>query len=579
MSAGHSKKIIRRNVPDFSSEYLGTLHPILKRVYAARLIQNPQELARELEHLLPFNLLLNIEAAAERLHQALLKNEMILIIGDFDADGATSTALGLLALKAMGAQQVDYLVPNRFTYGYGLTPEIVELAKTRNPNLIITVDNGISSVAGVERAQALGIEVLITDHHLPAKVVPQNCIIVNPNQANDLFPSKALAGVGVIFYVMLALRSRLVALQWFVQQQIEVPNMAKFLDLVALGTVADVVPLDKNNRILVHQGLARIRAGHARPGIKALLQLARRTVASLGAADLGFALAPRLNAAGRLDDMSLGINCLLAEDESQAYLMALQLDQLNLERRELEAEMQKQAFAIVDRLHLDAALPQGLCLYDPKWHQGVVGLVASRVKDKTHRPVVAFARVDDGLLKASARSINGVHIRDCLEAIATAHPELLSKFGGHAMAAGLTLRESDFKLFSQLFNAEVAKRVAEAGLIAGYDSDGDLSAEYLTLELAEILREAGPWGSAFPEPLFDGAFELIEQRLVGQKHLKLLLRMPNAAHYHDAIAFNINPEQWPNHRAQQVHCLYRLDVNEYKGRRRLQLVIEELAAT
>ena len=573
-----AKKIVRRSAPALSDNYLdGSVHPLLKRVYAARQINELSDLARELEQLLPFKLLLNIEQAALRLVQALKSKERLLIIGDFDADGATSTALAVAALRAMGSDTVDYLVPNRFSFGYGLTPEIVELAKTKNPALIITVDNGISSAAGVERAHALGIDVLITDHHLPAKNPPKNCIIVNPNQADDLFPSKALAGVGVIFYVMLALRHHLTAANWFQENQIEVPNMANFLDLVALGTVADVVPLDKNNRILVHQGLARIRLGRARPGLQALLQVAKRSAERLTPADLAFAVAPRLNAAGRLDDMSLGINCLLAPDAESAYLMALELDQLNNERREIEADMQKQAFNIVDRLRLDASLPEALCLYDPQWHQGVVGLVASRVKEKTQRPVIAFARVDKGVLKGSARSVNGVHIRDCLENIATQHPELLTKFGGHAMAAGLSLNEADFKPFSRLFAEQVAQQIKEKALVNGLDSDGHLETAHLNLEIAELLREAGPWGSGFPEPCFDDVFEVIEQRLVGQKHLKLLLKKPDSSYFFDAIAFNIDPNQWPNHRAQQLHCLYRLDINEYQGRKRLQLLVEELS--
>ncbi|HYF98187.1 MAG TPA: single-stranded-DNA-specific exonuclease RecJ, partial [Coxiellaceae bacterium] len=515
---------------------------------------------------------------AQRLAQALANQERILVIGDFDADGATSTALAVAALKAMGATDINYLVPNRFTYGYGLTPQIVELAKTKNPHLIITVDNGISSTEGVQRAHELNIDVLITDHHLAGKELPSACIIVNPNQPNDTFPSKAIAGVGVIFYVMLALRSYLLTNNWFEKRQLPIPVMAQFLDLVALGTVADVVSLDKNNRILVHQGLGRIRKGAARPGIQALLQIARREAAQLSANDLGFALAPRLNAAGRLDDMSLGINCLLAEDSVSAYQMALQLEQLNNERRELEAEMQKQAFAIVERMHFTTQLPVGLCLYDPSWHQGIVGLVASRVKDKTCRPVIAFARVDGGNLKASARSVTGIHIRDCLENIAAAHHEILQKFGGHAMEAGLTIKEKDFKHFAQLFAAEVEKQSQGNEFNAGIESDGELATQHLNLELAQILRNGGPWGSAFPEPCFDGIFEIIDQRLVGQKHLKLLLKLPDSPYYHDAIAFSIDPEQWPNHRAQRVHCVYKLDVNEYQNRQRLQLLIEELEA-
>jgi len=572
------QKIRRKESAKALDHYLEShLHPILKRIYYARAIQSPEDLGRDLEQLCPFQLLLNIDKAAARLARALKEQEAILIIGDFDADGATSTALAVSALKAMGAQKVDYLVPNRFTYGYGLTPEIVEAAAPRKPQLIITVDNGIASLAGVQRAKALGIDVLITDHHLPGSELPE-AIIVNPNQPHDTFPSKAMAGVGVIFYVMLALRHELSQQDWFNLQNIPVPNMAQFLDLVALGTVADVVPLDKNNRILVHQGLGRIRKERARPGIKALLEVARRDALRLNASDLAFAVAPRLNAAGRLDDMSLGINCLLAEDPMSAYRMALELDQLNNERRDIEAEMQKKAFVIVEKLHLAAEIPAALCLYDKAWHQGVVGLVASRVKDKVNRPVIAFAKGDAGLLKASARSISGIHIRDSLERIAIRHPALLSKFGGHAMAAGLTLKESDFKEFSRIFEADIAEQLSPEHLAARIDSDGELEALHLTLELAELLREAGPWGSGFPEPQFDGVFEIVEQRIVGQNHLKLLVKLKEADRYLDAIAFNVNLNDWPNHRATMAHLVYKLDVNEYQGRKRLQLMVEELEA-
>ncbi len=572
------KSIVRRqkNAPESAHYFDENLHPILKRVYQARSICSPEELARELDQLLPFNTLLNIEKAVQRLVRALKSQERILVVGDFDADGATSTALAILVLRALGAQYLDYLVPNRFTYGYGLTPEIVDLAHTRNPHLIITVDNGIASLAGVDRANALGIDVLITDHHLPGAELPKACAIVNPNQKGDLFPSKSMAGVGVIFYVMLALRSQLIAEHWFAEQKITVPNMAQFLDLVALGTVADLVPLDKNNRILVHQGLMRIRAGKSRPGIQALLQIAKREPHRLMASDLGFAVAPRLNAAGRLDDMSLGIHCLLAEEYEAAYGAALQLDQLNHERRTIEAEMQKQAFLIVEPLNLSEDLPEGLCLYDARWHQGVVGLVASRVKDKIQRPVIAFAKAGESILKGSARSIPGIHIRDTLEAVATQHPHLLSKFGGHAMAAGLSINESDLDVFKKIFAEQVSVQLKHQAHEIQANSDGELEAGHLTLELAELLREAGPWGQGFPEPLFDGVFELIEQRIVGQNHLKMLVKLKGSEEYQDAIAFNVDLKQWPNHRAQKVQLLYKLDVNEYQGRKRLQLLVEEI---
>ncbi|MDF2868406.1 MAG: recJ, partial [Gammaproteobacteria bacterium] len=438
------------------------------------------------------------------------------------------------------------------------------------------VDNGIASHAGVAAANSLGIAVIITDHHLASHTLPEAMAIVNPNQPGDLFPSKCLAGVGVIFYVMLALRAYLRKMDWFNKEQLTEPNMADLLDLVALGTVADVVPLDKNNRILVHQGLMRIRAGQVRPGIVALLEIAKRNPQKLVASDLGFALGPRLNAAGRLDDMSLGIECLLARDLNQARTIAQTLDELNSERRLIEADMQQQAFTELNKLKFNSQqLPFGLCLYDENWHQGVIGILASRVKDQLHRPVIAFAPANEQELKGSARSINGIHIRDVLDAIATQHPELIHKFGGHAMAAGLSLAKNKFLEFSKAFDTEIRKQLGETDLCGEIHTDGELTQTDLTLELAELIREAGPWGQAFPEPLFEGEFEIIEQRIVGSKHLKLVLATPNMQLI-DAIAFNIDGQAWPNHRVRKVAMVYRLDINEFNGRRTIQLVIEHL---
>ncbi len=567
--------IVRRQVPQDICG-LDSLHPILRRVYAARKITGMEDLSRELRDLYSFASLRDISRATERIEQALRAQENILVLGDFDVDGATSSAVAVASLRAFGAKNVSYLVPNRFTYGYGLTPEIVDVANEKKPDLIITVDNGISSHAGVARAKELGIDVLITDHHLAGESLPDACAIVNPNQPGCEFPSKNLAGVGVVFYVMLALRAHLKASGWFEEQGIKCPNMAHYLDLVALGTVADVVPLDKNNRILVHQGLSRIRAGYVCPGIAAILQVAGRNPDNLKASDLGFSVGPRLNAAGRLDDMSLGIACLLEHDRQAAVKMATQLDTLNKERRVIETQMKEEAFSAISKLNLSNELPYGLCVYQEDWHQGVVGLVAARVKEKVNRPVIAFAKVNDETLKGSARSITNLHIRDILEVIATKHPGLISKFGGHAMAAGLSLPAKQFDAFSQAFAEEVRNNVTEKDLQGKCETDGELLSDNLSLEMAEMLDKAGPWGQGFPEPLFDGKFNLVSQRIVGGRHLKLVLQPPDSDHYVDAIAFNIDLEEWPNHNCRSVLLAYRMDVNEFNNRRRLQLVVEHV---
>lgn len=570
------KKIVRRDMSGNMGE-LANFHPLLQRIYAARGVQSPDDMNRELVDLLPFHSLKGIDQAAARIADAIEQQQKIVVVGDFDADGATSTTLAVTSMREMGATAVDFIVPNRFEYGYGLTPEIVNVVKeTKAPDLIITVDNGISSLVGVARANELGMDVVVTDHHLAAQTLPDAFAIVNPNQPGDDFPSKCIAGVGVIFYVMLALRACLKDRGWFTQNNIPSPNMANYLDLVALGTVADVVQLDKNNRALVHQGMRRIRAGHTRPGIHALLDIARRSCGSLVASDLGYAIGPRLNAAGRLDDMSLGIECLLAEDYQTAFNIAKQLDQLNHERRALEIQMRDEAFYVVDRLHLDGNLPMGICLYDESWHQGIVGLVASRVKEKVHLPTIAFAKENDESIKGSARSIKGLHIRDILDLIATKHPHLISKFGGHAMAAGLSIRLEHFDEFSKIFAKEVSIALGKDDLERRVESDGELNVDDFTLEMAELLRDSGPWGQGFPEPTFDGHFKITEQRLVGEKHLKLTLQLPGCQYFLDAIAFNVDLTAWPNFRCHDIRVAYRLDVNEYRGRRKLQIIVEHL---
>jgi len=577
-----NKKIVRRISSTEKSRFDDGLSPLLKRLYVNRGVVDDKQLDYSLSKLQPIAALKGIDAAVQILAQSLIEQQHIMIVADFDADGATSCVVAMRALRAMGAVRVSYLVPNRFEYGYGLTPQIVELAKEQQPDLIVTVDNGISSIDGVRVAKESGIKVLVTDHHLPAAVLPDADAIVNPNQPDDEFPSKNLAGVGVIFYVMLALRAHLRESSWFERQGIAEPNLASLLDIVALGTVADVVPLDHNNRILVSQGLARIRRGVCCAGISALLSVGKRNPANIVASDLGFAVGPRLNAAGRLEDMSLGIECLLADDPDAAMLLAQRLDELNRERREIEGEMQAQALECLANIKLDLddeSAPVGLCLFDESWHQGVVGIVASRIKDRYHRPVIAFALANsnidniDAEIKGSARSIKGVHMRDLLDAVAATHPGLLSKFGGHAMAAGLTLKASDFKAFETAFNQALRRCVDDEILQDVIYSDGELEQDEFSLELAEALRAGGPWGQGFPEPIFDGDFEVVQQRIVGEKHLKLVLQPVGCGNTIDAIAFNQSDRV-----GDRLCAAFRLDVNEYMGRRTVQLMIEYIAA-
>lgn len=566
------RRIVRRRAGPI--ELPAGLHPMLARLYAARQVNSAAELDHSLERLLPPDLLRNMDSAVTLLATALRDQRRVLIVADFDADGATSCALAVRALRALGATDVRYVVPNRFEYGYGLTAEIVQVAAQQQPDVLVTVDNGISSIEGVRTARELGIRVLITDHHLPGTELPAADAIVNPNQPGDAFPSKNLAGVGVIFYVMLALRARLRADGWFAQQNIPEPNLARLLDLVALGTVADVVPLDHNNRILVAQGLKRINQGQSCPGIRALLDVAGRAPGRLVAADLGFVVAPRLNAAGRLTDMSLGIECLLADNDAAALDMARQLDALNRERRAIEADMREQAMAAIGKLRLDGTLPHGLCLYDDSWHQGVIGILAARIRERVHRPVIAFAPANDSEIKGSARSVYGLHIRDALDAVAARHPGLVSKFGGHAMAAGLSLPRAHLEAFRSAFAEEVARHLGEDDLTGKVLTDGELADADLTIDLAQSLRDGGPWGQGFPEPLFDGHFEVLGSRIVGDKHLRLTLRHADGRSI-EAIAFNSAALQPPA--GSRIEAAYRLDINSYQGNQTLQLVIEHLA--
>ncbi|HHJ16076.1 MAG TPA: single-stranded-DNA-specific exonuclease RecJ [Gammaproteobacteria bacterium] len=569
------KKIIVRQHADTAAHQLPEdLHPVLQRIYLARNISSATQLDQGLARLLPPDALQGMPEAVDLLATAVQEGQRILIIGDFDADGATSSALMVSALRRMGAQQVDFLVPNRFEFGYGLTPEIVAVAARSSPDLIVTVDNGISSIDGVAAAHRQGIRVLVTDHHLPGRELPAADAIVNPNQPGDSFPSKNLAGVGVAFYLLMALRGRLRDSGWFTRQNIAEPNLADYLDLVALGTVADLVPLDDNNRVLVQQGLQRIRAGRCRPGIQALLNIAGRNSVRVVASDFGFAVGPRLNAAGRIDDMALGIECLLSEDPAQARQLAERLDALNRERREIEADMKQQALAYVEEIQYgEDELPPGFCLFDPDWHQGVIGILAARIKERYHRPVIAFARSGPNAIKGSARSIPGLHIRDTLDAVAAQHPDILQKFGGHAMAAGLSLDEDQLPAFETAFLQELTQRLDPDLLTGVVESDGRLDSTDFSLELSELLRSSGPWGQGFPEPVFDGDFTVVNQRIVGEHHLKLSVRPEGGTQVLDAIAFN----QAADHslrNGQQVHLAYRLDSNEYRGMLGLQLMVE-----
>lgn len=548
-----------------------SVHPVLARVYAARGITEPDQLELVLQRLQPWYSLKGIEQAVELLLPVVTEGKRLLVVGDFDVDGATSTALVIRALRLLGATQLDYLVPNRFDFGYGLSPELVDVALERKPDLIMTVDNGIASIEGVERAASYGIPVLVTDHHLAAALLPKAAAIVNPNQPGCEFPSKAACGCTVAFYVMLALRAKLAELKLLPNPA---PNLAQLLDLVALATVADVVPLDNNNRILVEQGLLRIRAGHSIVGIKALLEVAGRKANKLVAADFGFALGPRLNAAGRLDDMSIGIECLLTDDFATAMQHAQVLDEMNRDRRSIEQSMHQEAIQYLADFEATADLPFGLVLHQDDWHQGVVGILASRIKEKTNRPVIAMATDDEGMLKGSARSIPGFHIRDALDEVHKLAPHLIKKFGGHAMAAGLTLAAQGLEEFRQYFDQVCRKYLSEDQLQQKIETDGNLRPADFNFELAHELRMAGPWGQNFPEPVFHGKFQVINQRLVGERHLKLMLRLEETQQVYDAIWFGVDLQQWPDTQAQWLKVAYQLDINEYQGQFNLQLLIK-----
>ncbi|WJG10194.1 single-stranded-DNA-specific exonuclease RecJ [Aliiglaciecola sp. LCG003] len=572
-----SSMIVRRPlVPD--NHLSGVAHPTLRQIFASRGVRSDAELDNRAKSLLHYDQLVGIDAATAVLTEALHNQKKIIIIGDFDADGATSTALTMLCLSQMGASGHSYLVPNRFDFGYGLSPEIVEVAHQQGAEVIVTVDNGIACFAGVLKAQKLGIQVVITDHHLAAETLPPAEAIVNPNQPGCGFLSKNLAGVGVAFYLMLALRSHLKSLDWFAQKGLPEPNLAAYLDIVALGTIADVVPLDRNNRVLVHQGLQRIRSGKCRVGISALIDVAGKSAKRLVATDLGFVLGPRLNAAGRLDDMSLGIECLLAEDPNLARRMAVELDSMNQERRNIQESMQQEALASLEGSTFNNSEgANGIVLYQADYHQGVIGIVAGKIKEKYNRPTIAFAHQDDALLKGSARSIQGVHIRDVLEEINSRYPGMIDKFGGHAMAAGLSLQAEKLSAFEQVFEQVCAETLKDMDVNGQVVTDGELAAEDFSLAFAQQLKDAGPWGQGFTEPLFDGEFEVLEQRLLGNKHLKMMVKHPSGVLI-DAIAFNIDNQLWPNRKIKHIRLAYKLDINEFRGKTSLQLMVDELEA-
>ncbi|MEW9799006.1 single-stranded-DNA-specific exonuclease RecJ [Alteromonas sp. CYL-A6] len=566
--------IVRRTLS--SAPLSGDLHPVLERIYRGRNVQSMDELEHGLKSLLHFNQLKDMEKASALLAEAVTARKKVVIVGDFDADGATSTSVCLLALKMMGHPHVDYLVPNRFDFGYGLSTPIVDIAAQHQAEILITVDNGIACHDGVAHAKALGMTVIVTDHHLPGETLPPADAIVNPNQPGCTFPSPHIAGVGVAFYLMLACRSQLQSRGWFEQAGIAPPNLATLLDIVAVGTVADVVRLDRNNRILVHQGLQRIRAGQCRPGIKALVEVAGRELAHLTSTDLGFVIGPRLNAAGRLDDMALGIACLTEDDPMQARMMAAELDALNQERRSIEQGMKEEAQKVLDSLTLsDGDMPPALVVYKEDFHQGVIGIVAGRIKEKYHRPTLAFAHQDDHTLKGSARSIPGVHIRDVLDEVNTRYPGVIEKFGGHAMAAGVSLPVAKLAQFTDALNTVTARHLALCDGDAVLYSDGELGREELSLPFARTLRSAGPFGQGFEAPLFDGVFTLVTQRIVGEKHLKLVLLHDDGEEV-DAIAFNIDTNAWPDMQARRVRIAYRLDVNVFRGNETVQLLVEQI---
>jgi len=570
-------KIKRREVPNINPLENSHLSKLIQKLYLSRGIKQIDQINYKLANLHNPNQLSGIKTAAQIVIDAMNDNKKIVIVGDFDADGATATALCLRAIKAFGHHNIDYLVPNRFDFGYGLSTQLIPILAEMQADLIITVDNGISSIEGTQAAIDADIQVIITDHHLPADVLPNADAIVNPNLNGDEFPSKNLAGVGVVFYLLAEIRSQLNDLDWFVDKNIPIPNLAQWLDIVALGTVADMVGLDDNNRILVTEGIKRIKAGHTVAGIKALLKVADRAIEKTNTETFGFVIAPRLNAAGRLEDMSIGIELLITDDENKAFRLAQELDGINQQRKEIQKDMQFLADSVVNELDKIKKLPNGICLFHNSWHQGVVGLLASKIKEKTNRPVIAFAPENDesDILKGSARSISGFHIRDALVQIETNHPNLMHKFGGHAMAAGLSINKQDYEQFREIFDTTVNDSLTEEQRQHTIETDGELESIDFCLALAEELQEHGPWGQSFPAPLFDGWFNIMDKKEVGSGHTKLTLQTPDFSKRIGAIAFGIHPNLFkPEGDKNQI--TFKLDINEFRGRKNLQLIVQDI---
>jgi single-stranded-DNA-specific exonuclease len=570
-------KIKRRIVPDINVLNDSGLSTLIQRLYLTRGVTDVQQIIYKLQHLYKPTQLSNIQKAAGIVITAISENKKIVIVGDFDADGATATALCLRALKAFGHNNIDFLVPNRFDFGYGLSSQLIPILESMQCDLIITVDNGISSIAGTQAAVDSGMQVIITDHHLQAEVLPNADAIVNPNLHGDEFPSKNLAGVGVVFYLLAEIRAQLTQANYFIENNITPPNLAQWLDIVALGTVADMVTLDDNNRILVTEGIKRIKAGYTVAGIKALLKVADKPIEKTNTETFGFVIAPRLNAAGRLEDMSIGIELLTTDDENKAFMLAQELDSINQQRKEIQKDMQSVADSVVHELDNIKKLPDGICLYHKEWHQGVVGLLASKIKDKTNRPVIAFAPENETseILKGSARSIKGFHIRDALVAIETQYPQLMQKFGGHAMAAGLSIQRDNYDQFRQSFNELVNKTLSEEQRQHIIETDGELDSIEICIAVAEELQNHGPWGQNFPAPLFDGWFNIIEKKEVGTGHTKLTLQTQDFKKRIGAIAFGIHPDLFkPEDGKNQI--TYRLDINDFRGRRNVQLIVQDI---
>jgi single-stranded-DNA-specific exonuclease len=570
-------KLLHRKLPESLPELSKDIPLLLRRIFALRGITCMQELDYTTRNLCNYDKLYGIDNAVEILYTAMVSNKRIMIVGDFDTDGATSTALAVKALKAMGCQFVDYIIPDRFEDGYGLSISVVEKAILQKTDLIITVDNGISAVDAVEFAKQANLTVIITDHHLCPEQLPNADAIINPNLPDCSFPSKHLAGVGVTFYFMLALRAKLRQENWFSNKNLIEYNIANLLDLVALGTIADVVKLDHNNRILVHQGVKRIRSNYCCEGIKALLHIAKKDPSSFTSTDLAFYIAPRLNAAGRMDNMSLGVELLLCDNYDIALNKATDLDNLNSDRKLIEQAMHKEALAFVEEIEKqNISIPNSLVVYHPDWHQGIIGILSARLKDKYYRPVISFASAQNGFLKGSGRSIQGVHLRDLLDELDQMHPGLLVSFGGHSMAVGLTIREENLAYFRQCFDSLLVNRLNSNTLNQVIETDGEVDKQDFTYSIAKLLKESGPWGEGFSEPIFDGEFVIHQQRLLADKHLKLLLEPVNSSILIEGIAFNVNRLEWPDHSIKKVKIVYHLDVDEFRGNQAVKLLIRHL---